>query len=483
MDKSSKLQLPSRIILFITCLFLLGACATVHPNPKLEEEINVTEVSRELLNPPDRSDELFFVMTLSGGGTRAAALAYGVMEALNQVDIPAVSPSTDTLAKDTAGHTLLKEVDVISSVSGGSFTSAYYGLYGDRLFEDYKDRFLYRNVQSALFWRILNPINWGKFLTTGYGRSNMAADYYDKILFDHATFSDMFDNKGPVVMIQATDIIDGNTFTFSPYFFTLICSDLRQIPVSFAVTASSSFPGAFNGVSLHNYGGTCGNEVPAWVNEAYAENDPLDVSYQLARRELAYHDSERKKYVHLYDGGVSDNLGLMSPFTSLVQLDKQKKLEEIGLGNTKKVIFVIVNAQINKSKDSLILSHLPNTPRTGRSLSSAMTTIMNSGNFYTLYVFKDYLMQIKEKGTDTKVYAIHLAFESLEDPEERHFFENVSTALALPEETVDKLIEVGGRLLYKNKEFQRLVKDLGGTIPDRQTMTGKTDSELLVTMR
>jgi hypothetical protein len=37
--------------------------------------------------------------------------------------------------------------------------------------------------------------------------------------------------------------------------------------------------------------------------------------------------------------------------------------------------------------------------------------------------------------------------------------------------------------LYKNKEFQRLVKDLGGTIPDRQTMTGKTDSELLVTIR
>jgi hypothetical protein len=66
------------------------------------------------------------------------------------------------------------------------------------------------------------------------------------------------------------------------------------------------------------------------------------------------------------------------------------------------------------------------------------------------------------------VYAIHLAFENLEDPEEREFYQNVSTALALPEETVDKLIEVGGRLLYKNKEFQRLVKDLGGTILDRQ---------------
>ena len=81
------------------------------------------------------------------------------------------------------------------------------------------------------------------------------------------------------------------------------------------------------------------------------------------------------------------------------------------------------------------------------------------------------------------MYAIHLAFENLEDPAERLFFENVSTALALDEETVEKLIEVGGRLLYKNKEFQRLVKDLSGTIRDKKVMASKTDSELLEIMR
>ncbi|MBE9520461.1 MAG: patatin-like phospholipase family protein, partial [Proteobacteria bacterium] len=466
-------------ILFVMCLFLLGACATVHPNPKLEEEIDLVEVSNRKLNPPDRSDEVFFIMTLSGGGTRAAAMAYGVMEALNQVEIPVAAISTGA----SASRPLLKEVDMISSVSGGSFTSAYYGLYEDRLFDDFKDRFLYRNVQSALIWRILNPFNWGKFLTTGFGRSNLAADYYDKILFDDATFGDMLGNDGPMVMIQATDIIDGYTFTFTPYFFSMICSDLREIPVSFAVTASSSFPGAFNGMSLYNYGGTCGNKSPAWVHDAFAKNDPLDISYQLAKRDLAYRDSETKKYVHLYDGGVSDNLGLRSPFQSLVQLGKTKEFEKLGLGNTKRVVFVIVNAQISKSKDNVFLSHLPNTPRTGRSLGSAMTTIMNSGNFDTLFIFKEYLKRAQEKGSLTEIYPIHLAFENLKDPEERQFFENVSTALALPEETVDKLIEVSGRLLYKNKEFLRLVKDLGGTIRDKKAMTGKTDSELLETLK
>ena len=70
-----------------------------------------------------------------------------------------------------------------------------------------------------------------------------------------------------------------------------------------------------------------------------------------------------------------------------------------------------------------------------------MTTIMNSGNFDTLYLFKEHLMQAKERNANVEVYPIHLAFENLEDPEEQQFFQNVSTALALPEETVDKLIE------------------------------------------
>src|SRR5210317_1602112 len=234
--KPRKMQWMSNLILLIICTFLLGACASVHPNPKLVEAIDTTKVAREKLNSPNRSDETFFLLTLSGGGTRAAALAYGVMEALNRVDIP-----TGSVSDNTRGHTMLKEVDIISSVSGGSFTAAYYALHDDRLFDDFKDRFLYRNVQSALFWRVLNPFNWAKFMTTGYGRSDMASEYSDKILLDNYTFGEILSNEGPMLMVQATDIIDGYNFTFAPYFFTLICSDLREIPVSFAVTASSSF--------------------------------------------------------------------------------------------------------------------------------------------------------------------------------------------------------------------------------------------------
>ncbi|MEN8231467.1 MAG: hypothetical protein ABFR35_02150 [Thermodesulfobacteriota bacterium] len=79
-------------------------------------------------------------------------MSYGVLEALAKVEIPSENPQTK---HDNSNHTLLDEVDFISSVSGGSFTAAYYGLHGKKAFENYKERFLYQNVQSAppRFWK------------------------------------------------------------------------------------------------------------------------------------------------------------------------------------------------------------------------------------------------------------------------------------------------------------------------------------------
>ena len=66
-------------------------------------------------------------MTFSGGGTRAAALAYGVLEALRDT----------TLEWRGRKVSLLDEVDVISSISGGSFPAAYYALRGEKIFDEF----------------------------------------------------------------------------------------------------------------------------------------------------------------------------------------------------------------------------------------------------------------------------------------------------------------------------------------------------------
>ncbi|MEA1946417.1 MAG: patatin-like phospholipase family protein [Thermodesulfobacteriota bacterium] len=91
---------------------------------------------RGLAGSRQSSEELLLILAFSGGGTRAAALSYGVLEALDRVEMPYAGEEAKTLTTGSEKHTFLDEVDFISSVSGGSFTAAYYGLYGDRIFQD-----------------------------------------------------------------------------------------------------------------------------------------------------------------------------------------------------------------------------------------------------------------------------------------------------------------------------------------------------------
>nr|WP_269838392.1 patatin-like phospholipase family protein [Paucibacter sp. M5-1]MCZ7880415.1 patatin-like phospholipase family protein [Paucibacter sp. M5-1] len=107
-------------------------------------------------------DDTEIYVTFSGGGTRAAAFSFGVLEELRRQQVPA------------AGKTvrLLDEVGFISGVSGGSFTALSYGLYGERLFSEYEKRFLKRDVQAEIILRTLNPANWGKLWSKGLGALN-----------------------------------------------------------------------------------------------------------------------------------------------------------------------------------------------------------------------------------------------------------------------------------------------------------------------
>ena len=149
-----------------------------------------------------RSGDMLFFLSFSGGGTRAAALSYGVLEELRDTEF--------TLNGKT--RSLLDEVDTISSVSGGSFTSAYYGLFGDQIFDDYEDTFLRRNVQKTLVHGLLNPLNWIRMLTTVFNRTEMAINYYDKNIFRGGTFADIAARGGPNIEINATDLGIGERF-------------------------------------------------------------------------------------------------------------------------------------------------------------------------------------------------------------------------------------------------------------------------------
>ena len=110
--------------------------------------------------PHFKDPETLVILAFSGGGTRAAAFSYGVLEFLRRTEI--VRANGEKVR-------LLDAVGVITGVSGGSFTALAYGLYGDKLFADYEQRFLKRDVQGEIIARFFNPIHWGNLWSVALG--------------------------------------------------------------------------------------------------------------------------------------------------------------------------------------------------------------------------------------------------------------------------------------------------------------------------
>ena len=147
-------MIPNRpaFALLLAATLLCGACATRPVNPSISQvdpQGGYRFVTRER-HLKDKQN--LVVLAFSGGGTRATAFSYGVLEALRPMEI--IGPKGGRIC-------MLDEVDVITGVSGGSFTALVCGLDGEKLFDIYETAFLKRDVQGELIQRVLSPMNWG----------------------------------------------------------------------------------------------------------------------------------------------------------------------------------------------------------------------------------------------------------------------------------------------------------------------------------
>jgi NTE family protein len=284
-------------------LTFLGGCATRPINPSIGryDPEKPYRIERPSENPEDNAT--LVILAFSGGGTRAAAFSFGVLETLRDMEVT---------TKSGRNVRVLDTVDVITGISGGSFTALAFGLYGDKLFDIYEPSFLKRNVQGALLERALNPFNWPALGSTGWGRSELAANMYDEILFHGATFNDLR-RDGPRILVSATDLADGTRLIFNPENFDVLCADLSSIRLARAAAASSAVPVVLSSITIDNYGGTCGYRPPPWTSIFLDNPNPPRPAARTVKRleELeAFADREHRPYLHLVDGGVSDNVGM-----------------------------------------------------------------------------------------------------------------------------------------------------------------------------
>lgn len=426
-------------------LLAVTACAHYPVNAPLPDAL----VRAPILDHQRGDESTLVVVTFSGGGTRAAALAYGAMQAL------AATP----LDED---RRLLDEVDLISAVSGGSFTAAYYGLHGDGMFTDYEARLLKRDIQSPILLSILWPGNWGDLLSDNYGRSELAADYLDKHLFDGAVLGDMR-KEGPAIQINATDVSRVRQFAFSPQQFALICSDWSQFPVSRAVAASSAIPLIATSVVLHNRAGQCNTQAPGWA-------DPVrrNLHEDLRLREEAfqlnsYLDSRRRPFMHLFDGGLADNLGLRGAMERVgLTDDPLMRAASPWLRNTRRVVFIVVNAE---TPPSITVDSVSRPLELGDSASTASDVPIARYNVETRLLLRERLAQWRsgqrhactrngDRNCDAiETHLVEVSLDQIRDASRRRRLQAVQTRMGLPAKQVDELINAGRKLLAEHPQY------------------------------
>ena len=249
-----------------------------------------------------QDDDLFLVLLFSGGGTRAAAFGYGVLEVL------AATPIT--------GHgktaSLLEKTDLVHGVSGGSILATYLGLHGKNTVPRFEREFLQQNLQSTVLRQLLSLANLPRLTSSQYGRGDLLAEELDRLLYHGATFADLANRRqGPFAVISATDMSLGQRVEFTQEHFDALCLDLNRLPVARAVAASSAVPLIFAPITLNNHGGHCHYQPPPRAR---------DDSETLTRYIAPYQDSAARPYIHLLDGGLTDNLGLRDVVNAIIHV-------------------------------------------------------------------------------------------------------------------------------------------------------------------
>lgn len=441
-----------RVIVAASLLLLFSACAHYIANAKLKQYDPAFGYRLETLDPGDNSGSLLVVLTFSGGGTRAATMAYGVLEQLEKTDI----------VWEGRYKRLLDEVDIISAVSGGSYTAAYYALYRDRLFTDFDRNFLKRDVQGEITRKILMPINLMRTWSPKLGRIDLVAEYLNDILFHDATYGDLLDQGRPLVLINASDMSLGTRFEFTQDQFDLLCSDLTRYSIAQAVAASSAVPVALSPLTLRNYANDCGYQEPDWVSQALSDRVASARRFYKASELRSYLDRAGRPYIHLLDGGISDNTGLRALLDRTVaDRDAQVRLADaLGVAALRKVVLIVVSAE---TRPDLSLDQIEAVPTIFQVIRNVKDIPINRYSFETTELFKAQVENgvRRQDGRETECYLVEVTLEAIVDKNEREHYMNIPTSFALPNETVDELKHLTRRLLNDSPDFRRLLRDIG----------------------
>jgi NTE family protein len=411
--------------------------------------------------------EVVFIMAFSGGGKRSAAFAHGVLRGLRQIPV----------VEGGRTRSLLDELDYVAAVSGGSFPAMHYGLYRDKSFETFPSEFLKADINAYIYGTYLFPWNWEWLVNPYYGTNDRMAEIYDRLMFHGATYADLLRLGLPLVSVNATDIANGISFAFTQPSFDLLCSDLTRFPVARSVAASNGFPVLFSPITLISHTRDCRGVRPPTAAPAEWAETPDDLSRRalLARVANRYLDPDRTKFVHLMDGGISDNLALRGVVNGSIALDDTTEAFRRVALKARRVLVLSIDGQ---SAPDPALSKQRVVTGLSQIFGAVSGTQIDAYNFETLVLTESELRQLVESVrkvrcsqarviegfdcADVRGALVHISLASIPDAEKRQRLQAIPTGLTIPDEDVDLLVSSGEQLVQQNGAIRQLVSDLDG---------------------
>ncbi len=438
----------------------LVACGTT---PTREQPLDkVVPLTAPVLAPgvDANSDKLFVVVTFSGGGKRAAAFSFGVLEALR--DLQVTTP-------DGEQHPLLDEIDLISAVSGGAFTAAYYAINGKEAFESYVPRFLNHDTEKDLWHKVLAPVNWPRLAKPLVSRSDLEVEYFDEQLFKGATVNDVM-TRSPRVIVSATDLVRAKPFAFTREQLNGICVDPKSVPVARAVFASAATPIYFAPLVMQTFAGQCGYKPPDSVSsESMGDEDVY--RRERADRLLSFLDSTNYPYLHLADGALADNLGARAILDEVALGESvTDALRRNGFSRARRMLFIVVDARTGFDPR---YAQRPEPLGIKKVMDAVVSVTFNRYSFETMNLMRARVKRWENEVRNTRCKAalaipdcdkfdvdlVELSFERVKDPAERAYLDRVPTTFTLSTEQIERLRQAARLLVDESPELRVFLEE------------------------
>ncbi len=449
---------------------LLSACQLVQFQPTATlNRIDLAQgyrLQKEMAQQNTKDSDVFAVVLFSGGGTRAAALGYGVLEQLDRQPVWINGKQT----------TLFDNIDLVYGVSGGSVLAAYYALHGQETIPSFEKRFLKQNLQRLMTKQVFSAANLPRLTSAEFGRSDLLQEQLESTLFGKATFGDLNKRRqGPFAVISATDMSLGNRIDFTQEYFDAMCLNLSDLRIARAVAASSSVPLVFSPITLNNNGGHCGYVLPSRIQQSLvgsnAQNLQTANHREFAQNLQEYTDSARRPYIHLLDGGMTDNLGLRSLLDTTQIYPNDLLYQQFSGGKVRKIVVISVNARNHMASE---IDRSPAVPGV-RDVASAIINIpIDQYSQESLRSFRTFADKWNNEaannpqGHHVGLYFVSLNLQDLPESPLRQRVLNIPTSFYLPSGEINDLKEAARLLMANSSEYKRLMQDLSAPAVEAQ---------------